>query len=94
MLHILKAFDGGADGVFVAGCLKGSCHYLEGNIKAEKRVAQSKDILDKIGLGRDRVDMFFMSSSEGTRFRDVATEMTERIRSLGPSPIRKFRGLI
>lgn len=93
MLHILKAFDEGADGVFVAACLKGTCHYLEGNLRAEKRVEQVKDILDKIGLGRDRLDMFFMSSSEGTRFRDVATEMTERIRSLGPSPIRS-RGLI
>jgi len=93
VLHILKAFDSGADGVFVAGCLKGTCHYLEGNLRAEKRVEQAKGILDKIGLGRDRVDMFFMSSSEGTRFRDVATEMTERIRSLGPSPIRRNRGL-
>ena len=92
MLHILKAFDAGADGVFVAGCLKGTCHYLEGNIRAEKRVEQAKDILDTIGLGRDRVDMFFMSSSEGTRFRDVATKMTERIKGLGPSPIRRIRG--
>ena len=94
MLHILKAFDEGADGVFVAGCLKGTCHYLEGNIRAEKRVEQAKDILDKVGLGRDRIDMFFMSSSEGSRFCEVATEMTERIRSLGPSPIRRIRGLI
>jgi len=94
VLHILKAFDEGADGVFIAACLKGTCHYLEGNIRAEKRVEQVKNILDKVGLERDRVDMFFMSSSEGTRFRDVTTEMTERIKSLGPSPIRRIRGLL
>ncbi len=88
ILYILKAFEQGADGVFVAGCLKGGCHFVEGNLRAEKRVARAKNLLEKIGLGKDRLEMFFMSSAEGGRFSEVAREMTERIKKLGPSPIK------
>ena len=88
VLHILKAFEQGADGVFVAGCLKGTCHFIEGNVRAERRVERVKGILDNIGLGKDRLEIFFMSASEGPRFAEVAREMTERIRELGPSPIK------
>jgi F420-non-reducing hydrogenase iron-sulfur subunit len=88
ILYILKAFEQGADGVFVAGCLKGGCHFVEGNLRAEKRVERAKNLLEKIGLGKDRLEMFFMSSAEGGRFSEVAREMTERIRKLGPSPIK------
>ena len=89
VLYILNAFEHGADGVFVAGCLKGGCHFIEGNIRAERRIERAKDILDEIGLGRDRLEMFFMSSSEGPRFAEVAREMTEKINELGPSPIKR-----
>ncbi len=88
ILYILKAFEQGADGVFVAGCLKGGCHFVEGNLRAEKRVERAKNLLDKIGLGKDRLEMFFMSSAEGGKFSEVAREMTEKIRKLGPSPIK------
>jgi F420-non-reducing hydrogenase iron-sulfur subunit len=88
ILYILKAFEQGADGVFVAGCLKGGCHFIEGNLRAEKRVERAKNLLEKIGLGKDRLEMFFMSSAEGGRFSEVAREMTEKIRKLGPSPIK------
>ena len=88
LLHILKAFEEGSDGVFVAGCLEGGCHFLEGNTRAKKRVQRAKRILESVGLGKDRIEMFFMSSSEGPRFAEVAREMTERIKELGPSPIR------
>ncbi len=88
VLHLLKAFEQGADGVLVAGCLKGGCHFIEGNIRAERRVERTKSILDKGGLGKDRLEMFFMSSSEGARFAQVAREMTERVNKLGPSPIK------
>jgi len=88
LLHILKAFEEGSDGVFVAGCLEGGCHFIEGNLRAKKRVQRAKSILDSVGLGRDRLEMFFMSSSEGPRFAEVAREMTERIRNLGPNPIK------
>ena len=86
-LYVLQAFERGADGVFVAGCLEGNCHYINGNIKAKRRIKFLKRVLDEIGLGGERVEMFNMSSAEGPRFAQVATEMTERIRRLGPNPV-------
>ncbi len=88
VLHILKAFEQGADGIFVAGCLEGGCHFVEGNLRTKKRVERAKHILDKVGLGSKRLEMFFMSSAQGTRFVEVAKEMTQRIRELGPSPVK------
>jgi F420-non-reducing hydrogenase iron-sulfur subunit len=87
--HILKAFEEGADGVFVAGCLKGTCHFIDGNIHAEKRVAQAKAILGEIGLGAERLEMFFVSASEGPQFAKQARELTDKIKQLGPSPIKR-----
>lgn len=88
-LYVLQAFEKGADGVFVAGCLEGNCHYLSGNTQAWKRVAFLKKLLAEIGVGAERLDMFHMSSAQGTRFAEVATEFTERIRALGPTPVRR-----
>ena len=87
VLYLLRAFERGADGVFVAGCLEGTCHFMEGNLQAKRRVKYAKQILDEIGVGGDRLEMYNLSSSEGPRFASIATEMTERIRELGPSPI-------
>ena len=91
--HLLRAFEDSADGVYVAGCEEGSCHFLEGNLRAKKRVKYAKKILDEIGIGGDRLEMFNMSASMGQRFAEVAKEMTERIKKLGPSPLKgKGRG--
>ncbi len=91
LIHILKAFEKGADGVYVAGCLEGACQYTSGNIRARKRVAQAKEILEKIGVGGERVEMYNLSSSEAPRFAEIAEEMTERIRALGPNPVKTAR---
>jgi F420-non-reducing hydrogenase iron-sulfur subunit len=87
-LHLLKAMEDGADGVYVAGCLEGECHFLTGNIRAKKRAQNIKDIMIRIGIESERVEMFNLSSAMGGRFAEVALEMTERIKKLGPSPIR------
>lgn len=89
VLYLLRAFEEGADGVYVAGCLEGNCHFLNGNIRAKKRVAYAKKLLDQIGLGGDRLEMYNMSASMGTKFAEVATEMAERIKELGPSPLNQ-----
>jgi len=89
IILILKAFENGADGVYLVGCLEGDCHYLVGNIRARKRVEYVKHILDECGIGGDRVAMYTMSSAEGQRFAEVAREMTEKIRNLGPNPAKK-----
>lgn len=89
VLMILRAFESGVDGVYLAGCLQGECHFLRGNLRARKRVEYVKGLLDEVGLGSGRLEMFNMSSAQGQRFAEVAREMTERVRALGPSPVRK-----
>lgn len=88
---LLKAFEEGADGVMVVGCLEGDCHYLSGNLRARARVGRVAAILDQAGLGGERVGMFNLSAGEGTKFAAYATEMVERIRGLGPCPINVVR---
>jgi coenzyme F420-reducing hydrogenase delta subunit len=89
VLYLLKAFQSGADGVYVAGCMEGDCHYLTGNLRARKRVEYTKKILDDVGIGGERLEMYNMSAAQGPRFVEVANEMTEKIKELGPSPIKK-----
>ncbi|MGB9593265.1 MAG: hydrogenase iron-sulfur subunit [Anaerolineae bacterium] len=86
--YILKAFENGADGVYVVACPLGNCHHLEGNVRATKRVAYAKKLLDEIGLGGDRVEIFYMSGGQGGAFAEAARTMTERIRKMGPNPLK------
>ena len=81
---LMKAFEEGVDGVFVAGCLEGQCHYLEGNLRAKKRIAYVKRLLAEVGIAPERIDMFNLSSAMGGRFVEIVEEMTERIKKLGP----------
>jgi F420-non-reducing hydrogenase iron-sulfur subunit len=89
IIHLLKAFEGGADLVFVVGCLEGECHYLMGNIRARKRVNKVKKDFEAMGLEPERVEMHNLSSSEGPRFAAIAREMVERAYKLGPSPTKQ-----
>ncbi len=84
-LYLLKAFEDGADGVFVAGCLEGECHYLEGNLRAKNRVKYTKKLLQEVGIEADRLEMFNLSSAMGGRFAEIVEEMTARIKELGPT---------
>ncbi len=90
-IHILRAFEKGADGVCVIGCMEGDCHYNSGNFRARKRVEQVSHLLEQIGIGGERVQMFNLSSGEGPRFAQYAVEMTERVTALGPNPIKLAR---
>ena len=83
------SIEEGADGVMVAGCLEGECHFLTGNLKAKKRVNYVKKTLEDIGIEPERVTMFNLSSAMGPRFAEIATEMTETIKKLGPNKVRK-----
>jgi F420-non-reducing hydrogenase iron-sulfur subunit len=87
-MHILKSLESGVDGVYVVGCEEGNCHFLSGNLRARKRVERVKRILDSIGIESDRVAMYNLSAGEGMKFVEYAIEMTEKIRGLGPSPIK------
>ncbi len=87
--YILAAFEKGVDGVIVAGCLEGGCHFLEGNLRARRRVERARQLLGEIGLEPERLEMFNLSSAEGTRFAEIATTMVARIKRLGRSPLRR-----
>jgi coenzyme F420-reducing hydrogenase delta subunit len=88
-IHLLRAFEKGADGAYVVGCMEGDCRFMSRNLRARKRVEQAQKILDSIGVGGERVQMYNLSSSEGPKFAEFAMEMNERILEMGPNPIKK-----
>ncbi len=89
VLHLLRAIQQGADGVYVVGCLEGTCHYKEGNYRARERVDHVRMLLEEIGIEADRVRMYNLSSGEGPTFAAYAKEMTEHIKALGPNPLKE-----
>ena len=84
-LHILTALRNGADGVLVSGCHPGDCHYSSGNFAARRKFAILSRLLDYVGLEKGRVTFTWISASEGGRFAELVTEITEAIRKLGPA---------
>ncbi|MBW2577948.1 MAG: hydrogenase iron-sulfur subunit [Deltaproteobacteria bacterium] len=87
-LHLVKALEDGADGVMVAGCLPGRCHFQTGNLYANQRVEHVRSLLKEIGLEADRVRMINVSAGMGVQFAERAKEMAETITALGPNPLR------
>ena len=85
---ISKAFTAGADGILVCGCHPGDCHYSEGNYKMMRRFPLLKKLLADYGIEDERVRLEWVSASEGQRFADIVNDMTERVRALGPSPVK------
>ena len=81
---IIKALADGADGVLIAGCHPGDCHYDEGNYKTMRRYPLLLRMLDQFKIERDRVRLEWVSASEGDRFAAVVDELTETVRKLGP----------
>jgi len=81
---VLKAFELGADGVMIAGCHPGECHYLEQNYKAMRRFSMIKHTLRAFGMEDDRIRLQWASAAEGTRLAEAVDEMVEKVRALGP----------
>jgi len=86
--YLLEAFEQGADGVYIVACPIGNCHHVRGNERGRARMQRTKKILDEIGLGGERLDMFFMSGSQAQAYANAAKTMTERVRKLGPNPLK------
>ena len=86
---LLRAFEHGADAVYVAGCELGDCHFLEGNVRAIQTVAYTKKLLAEIGLQPQRLEFFHISASEGPLFAERTDEMTARATELGKNPLRE-----
>jgi F420-non-reducing hydrogenase iron-sulfur subunit len=87
--YVLKAFLGGADGVLIGGCWPGDCHYINGNMKARRRVALLHEVIDQFGIDRERLWLRWVAASEGNMFVEVVEEMTSKLRELGPNPLRE-----
>ncbi len=89
ILHMLRAFEDGADGVFLSGCLLDDCHYKTGNYKATRRVAYAKQLLAQTGLDPGRLEMFYNSSAMGPQFAQTCRDFVGRVRELGPAWIEQ-----
>ena len=83
-LVVVKSFQHGADGVFIAGCHPGECHYAEGNYYARRRFALLRPFLDYLGIERERLRVEWVSASEGKRFSQLVSSFTEELAKLGP----------
>ena len=81
---VVKALAEGADGVLIAGCHPGDCHYGEGNYRTIRRYPMLLNLLEQYGIERDRVRLEWISASEGEKFAKVIAEMTENLKKLGP----------
>jgi F420-non-reducing hydrogenase iron-sulfur subunit len=81
---VMKALASGADGVLIAGCHPGDCHYTNGNVKTIRRFKVLQKMLDQFGVERDRVRLEWVSASEGEKYARVVESMTENLRTLGP----------
>ncbi len=90
--YLLEAFEQGADGAYIVACPIGNCHHVRGNERGRARMQRAKKILDEIGLGSERLDMFFMSGSQAQAYASAAQTMTERVRKLGPNPLKNAGG--
>ncbi|MCX6662758.1 MAG: hydrogenase iron-sulfur subunit [Euryarchaeota archaeon] len=84
---VLEAFRKGVDGVLIAGCHPGDCHYQSGNYKTNRRVKLLKKLLEELGIDPKRVRFEYVSASEGQKFATVVTEFVAEIKKLGPNPI-------
>jgi len=86
---VLRAFAKGADGVLVLGCHPADCHYIGGNYRTRRRIALLKMLLEQYGLDPDRLHLEWVSASEGVKFQSTIKDFTEKIREMGPNPLKE-----
>jgi F420-non-reducing hydrogenase iron-sulfur subunit len=86
---IFKSFDSGADGVLIAGCPPGHCNFSSGNLQCQKVVEKSKQIMELLGLYTERLATKWFSANEGLKFSQAMTKFTEKIKKIGPSPLKR-----
>jgi coenzyme F420-reducing hydrogenase delta subunit len=85
--YFMKAFENGADGIIVAGCEEGSCHFKEGNLIAKRRLYYARSLLSEIGLEEERLRMVNIGAADARPFAEVIQDMINTVRDLGPSPL-------
>jgi F420-non-reducing hydrogenase iron-sulfur subunit len=90
-VFVLEALRKGADGVLVAGCHPGDCHYQSGNYKANRRMKLLKKLLEDMAIDPKRLRFEYISASEGAKFAQVATEFVDELKKMGPNPLKEVR---
>ena len=90
-VFILEALKKGADGVLVAGCHPGDCHYQSGNYKTNRRIKLLKKFLEEMAIDPDRVKFEYVSASEGAKFAAVVTEFVDELKKMGPNPLNEVK---
>ena len=90
-VFILEALKKGADGVLVAGCHPGDCHYQSGNYKANRRIKLLKKLLNEMAVDPNRVRFEYVSASEGQKFATVVTEFVYDLKKMGPNPLKDVK---
>jgi len=88
--YFMKAFENGADGVLVAGCEEGSCHFKEGNLLAKRRVNYTRNLLSEAGLEAERLRMVNVSAASAQKFAEIVRDMVETVRKLGPARLKRL----
>ena len=87
--YVLIALTSGADGVFIAGCHPGDCHYLTGNLYTRRRVMMLRKLLETIGIAPERLRLEWVSASEGNKFAEAVNDFVEEIKEIGPNLIKE-----
>jgi F420-non-reducing hydrogenase iron-sulfur subunit len=85
--YYMKALENGADGVLIAGCLEGGCHFIDGNLFAKKRVNATRNILEECGIEKERLRMVNVSAAGAVNLVKIIRELVEEIKQLGPNPM-------
>jgi len=90
-VFILEALKKGADGVLVAGCHPGDCHYQSGNYKTNRRIKLLKKLLSEMAVDPKRVRFEYVSASEGQKFAQIVTEFVDELKKMGPNPLTEVK---
>jgi F420-non-reducing hydrogenase iron-sulfur subunit len=89
-VFILEALKKGADGVLIAGCHPGDCHYQSGNYKTNRRIKLLKKLLEDMGVEPERLRFEYISASEGKKFADTVSSFVDQLKKIGPSPVKEL----
>ncbi len=87
-VFVLEALKKGADGILIAGCHPGDCHYQSGNYKTNRRIKLLKKLIEQLGIEPERVRFEYISASEGQKFAETVKDFVTQLKKIGPNPIK------
>lgn len=85
-LYLLKALESGADGVLIFACYEENCQFLRGNLRAKGRLSYAHQLLEKIGLEKERIEICHLATNRGPKLAEALQQKSEQLRKLGPNP--------